>query len=267
VQRCRADGGDFVRPVPDALVARDGQPACRADLVDPLGIGRVHVEVIAARFDGSGGIAQRPFDHRSRHAVVGGHLLDGVAGAKAVFHDLRAHEGAADDGSAEGAGRVDHHRARLGLAAVAQERVREQRHWQAALAAIDARQSGLEVGSQCLLAAVGHVQQLAGLLHEQGHAVGAELAGHQGTLDAQLLADVVEGPAHHRQGHAMTATHGRQHVQLAEVGERQQALGRRSRRDDGLEAPRLAEAPGPHRGARQGQDARGLGCAIGRLVL
>jgi hypothetical protein len=58
--QCRgADGGDLVGPVPDALVARDGQPTRRADLVDPLGIGRVHVEVIAVRLEGNGGVAQR----------------------------------------------------------------------------------------------------------------------------------------------------------------------------------------------------------------
>ena len=66
-----------------------------------------------------------------------------------------------------------------------------------------------------------HVAQFAGVLDEQGHAVGQELLCGQGARHAQFTPEEVDGAADLCQLHAVVTADHRQQMKLAKVDEGQ----------------------------------------------
>ena len=70
VQACSANGGQFVGPAPDLLIARDDEPAAAADFGDPLHVRRVGCEMVAVGDEGNTGRAQCLIEHAAPGVAI-----------------------------------------------------------------------------------------------------------------------------------------------------------------------------------------------------
>jgi hypothetical protein len=122
------------------------------------------------------------------------------------------------------------------------------------LVTLDAGQRAFELAAQRGLAVTRNVDEFGGVFDEQRDAVGEKVALDQWPFGSELPSYIVEALAHRRQGNAVLAADGRQDMQFAKVGEREQTPlcvgGANDRGKPGAltvsQAARLAEAPVTH---------------------
>lgn len=167
--------------------------------------------------------AESLFDVGFRDAIVLRHFGERIAGTEAVDDDSGRHRYLENHRPAERQARIDDHRARLVGRGQSTSAEGEQPDRRTLIVALDAGQRQLEFATQGLLALSRNVEKLGCMAHEQINAIGLEITIKQRPIRPECMLDVFKTRANLRKWNLVITTNCRQYVQLAEIGEREQA--------------------------------------------